>query len=78
LIFGKAQRLQESMDDLDCYLDFRQTPLASPDYDPLLWWRQHQTQFPILSKLARKYLGVSATSALSEHIFSDAGNHITP
>ncbi|CAG8790374.1 13371_t:CDS:1, partial [Cetraspora pellucida] len=25
LIFGKAQRLQESIDDLDCYLDFRRT-----------------------------------------------------
>ncbi|CAG8822729.1 18847_t:CDS:1, partial [Gigaspora margarita] len=28
IIFGKSQRSQESMDELDYYLDFRQTLLA--------------------------------------------------
>ncbi|CAG8837569.1 34703_t:CDS:1, partial [Gigaspora margarita] len=28
IIFGKSQRLQESIDELDYYLDFRQTPVA--------------------------------------------------
>ncbi|CAG8542160.1 6008_t:CDS:2 [Racocetra persica] len=36
LIFGKSQGSQESIDDLDYYLDIRCTPLASPDSDPLL------------------------------------------
>jgi len=78
LIFGSAQRSQEFTDELDFYLDLRRTPVAFPDIDPLLWWRQHQVQFPFLSKLAKKYLGVPATSAPSERIFSNAGNHITP
>jgi hypothetical protein len=40
--------------------------------DPLLWWKQKQFQFPILSCLARKYLCIPATEAPSERIFSTA------
>ena len=76
VIFG-TQR-SSSLDELDYYLDFRRTPLALRNSDPLLWWQQQQIQFPILSKLARKYLGIPATSVPSERLFSDAGNHITP
>ncbi|CAG8828516.1 41513_t:CDS:2, partial [Gigaspora margarita] len=39
LIFGSTQRLQELTDELDFYLDLRQTLVAFPDIDPLLWWR---------------------------------------
>ncbi|CAG8627993.1 5248_t:CDS:2, partial [Cetraspora pellucida] len=68
----------EFTDELDSYLDLRQTPLAFPEKDHLLWWQQQQSQFPTLSKLARKYHSVSATSAPSKCIFFDSGNHITP
>ncbi|CAG8795067.1 34226_t:CDS:2 [Gigaspora margarita] len=37
IIFGKSQRSQESMDELDYYLDFRWTPVAPSDSNPLLW-----------------------------------------
>ncbi|CAG8498676.1 16909_t:CDS:2 [Racocetra fulgida] len=77
IIFGESQNSQESMDELDYYLDFRQTPAVSNDFDPLLWWKQQQSRFPNLSKLAQKYLGVPATSAPSERIFSDTRNHIS-
>jgi hypothetical protein len=38
--------------------------------NPLLWWKQKQYQFPILSCLTRKYLCIPATEAPSERIFS--------
>jgi hypothetical protein len=51
-------------------------PTKKPDgsfTDPLEWWRLKQTQFPLLSKLAVKYLAIPATSAPSERVFSTAG-----
>ncbi|CAG8658103.1 12117_t:CDS:2, partial [Acaulospora morrowiae] len=45
--------------------------------DPFQWWNIKKTRFPILSKIARKYLCVSATSVSSERLFSDVGNNIT-
>ena len=36
---------------------------------PLEWWKSSQNRFPILSRLARIYLAVQATSASSERIF---------
>lgn len=46
--------------------------------DPLAWWRDNQGRFPLLSKVARKYMCICATSAPSERVFSAAGNIVTP
>ena len=53
-------------------------PVASRSVDPFLWWNERKNELPIMSKLARKYLCMSATSVPSERLFSDVGNHITP
>jgi len=45
--------------------------------EPLLWWQAHESEFPILSSMARDYLTIQATSVASEHAFSIAGNTIT-
>ena len=41
--------------------------------NPLKWWKDHQTAYPILSKLARKVLCIPATSAPAERLFSVTG-----
>jgi len=43
-------------------------PLSSLETDPLHWWWTNRDVFPTLSKIARKYLSISATSVPSEHI----------
>jgi hypothetical protein len=45
--------------------------------NPLIWWKNHASQFPMLSKFAKQFLCVPATSAPSERIFSATGNTLT-
>ena len=39
----------------------------------MLWWLEHQQQFPNLAVMARQYLGCPATSATVERLFSKVG-----
>ena len=41
---------------------------------PLEWWKSHHQSYPHLEMVARKYLGVVATSVSSERPFRNAGN----
>ena len=41
--------------------------------NPLLWWKSHERDLPILSRLAHRTLCIPATSAPSERAFSMAG-----
>jgi hypothetical protein len=43
------------------------------DTDPLMWWKQHQQEFPRLARMARQYLAVPSSSASSETLFSSVG-----
>lgn len=49
-------------------------PLES---DPLEWWREQQSNYPLLSSLAKYYLCVPASSVASKRVFSTAGDLVT-
>ena len=50
---------------------------ASCDISPLDWWKAHETEYPLLSKLAKDFLSIMATSVPCEQLFSIAGLTIT-
>jgi len=77
-LFG-SEEVDEINDDdeIDCYLDNIRIPQALPETDPFQWWIDNEQKFPTLFKIARKYLGVPATSVPSERLFSDAGKQIS-
>eukprot|EP00731_Ephydatia_muelleri_P029211 Em0020g855a len=64
--------LQHLQDELDRYL--KEAEINFRKDDPLLWWRSHETYFPTIAKLARKYLCIPASTASSERLFSTAKN----
>ena len=61
-------------DEIDSYLNTSNDINA----DPLLWWKEHQNEYPILSLIAKDYLSIQVTSVAAEQAFSVAGNTITP
>jgi len=68
----KRSSLQDN--EINAYFSL---PELDFDLDPFTWWHEHKEQFPILSKLARVYLPILATSTPSERLFSSAGNLLT-
>jgi len=44
------------------------------DEGPLVWWKHNVVCYPVLSKLAIKYLAIPTTSVPSERSFSFAGH----
>ena len=61
-LLSPEQKVQR---EIETYLS---TPRIDMEADPLVWWRHNCKIFPLLSKLARKYLSVCATSSSSERL----------
>ena len=47
------------------------------DEDPFDWWKRNQVLFPLLSKVAARYLSSPPSSVESERTFSIGGNIVT-
>ncbi|GMG17328.1 unnamed protein product [Phytophthora fragariaefolia] len=70
--FARAASIYESADDT-----IADTYGHDDSNDPLLWWKRRSIHFPVLSQLARKWLGCVATSVPSERAFSTAENIVS-
>ncbi|XP_037399654.1 zinc finger BED domain-containing protein 4-like [Pygocentrus nattereri] len=52
---------------------YSEEKVMARDSDALVWWKEHEPTFPALSKLAVRYMGITATSVPAERVFSKAG-----
>jgi len=66
----KKKRPRKSESEVDSYLG---QEILHFDEDPLMYWKKKSEEFPTLPSLAKDYLGLTATSAPSERVFSIAG-----
>ncbi len=57
---------------------YAQDSPINTEQDPLVWWKDNESRFPLLAKVAKKYICVCATSCASERVFSTMGNIVTP
>ena len=60
----------EGESHLQSYMQVQQ---VTNDTDPLMWWKQHQQEFPDLSRMTRQYLTVPVTSVSPVRFFSRVG-----
>ena len=68
---------QNNATHVDEVISYLALPKIHHDDCPLLWWKNNKNRFPVLSKLARKYLAIPVTSTPSKRLFSEIGNVMT-
>lgn len=68
--------IQQLQAEVEAYKTSPKLEIDSDD-TPVKWWKNHSTVYPVLAKLARKYLCMCATSCTSERQFSTSGNIVT-
>ncbi|XP_078018726.1 E3 SUMO-protein ligase ZBED1-like [Epinephelus lanceolatus] len=64
----------------DAYIEmcrYMEEKVKQRSEDPLLWWKKNENAFPLLGKVAKRYLGTAATSVPAERLFSKAGETIS-
>ena len=80
IVFGAAKKLKMPENQAQKEMGrFKETALMpiTKGANPLNWWREHECEYPLLSKLAKRYLCIPGTSVSSQRVFSTAGDIIT-
>jgi hypothetical protein len=62
-----------AVNELTAYLDSDPVPWGDPNFDILLWWREHKQSYPILSIMACGIMVVPVSTVSPESCFSLTG-----
>jgi len=62
--------LGDNVDDTqDEFQKYILEPQINHNFAANVWWKEHEKTYPILGRLAKKFLAIPATSASSESFF---------
>ena len=73
-IYSQTKRSRTESAEIFEYLSARIEP---SNKDPLEFWKNNATKYPILAKMAADYLAIPASSVPVECVFSDAKNLVS-
>lgn len=78
-LYSDEEDSSDGRDDLERYLDSgrRKPPPGELYFNPITWWTEKRTEFPILAQLALNLLSIPAMAAEDERVFSSTGKLIT-
>lgn len=62
-------KIGHNKSELERYKEMPPIPMSN---DPLIWWKQNEHLYPILSQIAKIYLAIPASQATCERSFSTA------
>nr|XP_022910339.1 zinc finger BED domain-containing protein 1-like [Onthophagus taurus] len=71
ILFPNENSAAADLNEVDMY--YSDCPIQK-NMCPLQWWKNNENKYPKLSKYAKRYLSIPATSVSSERSFSKAGN----
>lgn len=64
-----------TMNEMQCYLALPQMARSTRSLE---WWKRNESSYPIVSKMARDYLAIPATSVPSGRIINDGADLVSP
>jgi hypothetical protein len=74
----KVSALRLQVVSLEAIVDaYLQEPGIAMEDDPLMYWKQKQSMWPLLATLARKYLTIPPAFVTSGRLFSIAADIVT-
>jgi len=71
--FLSSTQSNPSKSELLIYLEETNVCLSDKEFDLLNWWKVNSHRFPVVSRMAKKFLTILATSVSSESTFSTGG-----
>ncbi len=71
---SNSSSLEVNAKEAELYISMPQVDFSALRDDEVLeWWKSHQSMFPYLSRMARQFLALPASSAGVERLFSRSG-----
>ncbi|KAL5862402.1 hypothetical protein ACOSQ4_003698 [Xanthoceras sorbifolium] len=71
---GSSSSSSTYVSEVDLYVNTFFEFLDSEDFNILHWWREHETNFPILALIAKQIFGTPVSTVVVEQKFSAGGN----
>ncbi|KAL5803220.1 hypothetical protein ACOSQ4_031525 [Xanthoceras sorbifolium] len=71
---GSSSSSSTYVSEVDLYVNTAFEFLDSEDFNILHWWREHETNFPILALIAKQIFGTPVSTVAVEQEFSAGGN----